>query len=275
MKIGTTTHPKFKRLQKKLKLPTYAVAGLLELLWMLTAQYSPEDGELTRFSAEEIADYCDFEGDADSLLTALVEARWLDRDADSLRVHDWVDHRPGYIEERIQKREYRKKLNVSDSCPATVHDSPRRSADNLTQPSQAKPSQAKPIPTQPSLAKPSHVDLEGRAGVACEAAGGFDFLLAAESRIPDVARVAKAIDKHFGAFLNGTDHVWRLAWVSVCIGERCMPEIIEKYNSCKGTDRQIKQPARWLNGCLKREIEAFGVSLDDAIERVRPWEEFK
>lgn len=271
MKIGTTTHPKFKRLQKKLKLPTYAVAGLLELLWMLTAQYSPEDGELTRFSAEEIADYCDFEGDSDSLVDALVEARWLDRDADSLRVHDWADHRPGYIEERIQKREYRKKLNVSDSCPATGKDGPRMSTDNLTQPSLAKPSQAQPIPTKPSHALPSPISAAGDAG----GLASFDFLKLAGDRMPDVSRQAKAIDKHFGTWLQSADEIWEIAWIGYAMRESFIPEIIERFKSLQGTDKAVKQHKRWLLGAVRRELETFGVSLEVAISAVVPWKSVK
>ncbi len=59
MKLGTTTHPKFRRLQKQLKLPQYAAAGLLEMLWAMAAQYA-DDGDISRFSAQEIADYCDW-----------------------------------------------------------------------------------------------------------------------------------------------------------------------------------------------------------------------
>lgn len=73
MKLGTTTHPKFRRLQKLLKLPSYAVVGILELLRFM-ASYG--QGNLP-YSAEEIGDYIDFDDDSVELINCLVECKFL------------------------------------------------------------------------------------------------------------------------------------------------------------------------------------------------------
>lgn len=73
MKTGTTTHPKFRRLQKRLKLPTYAVAGLLELLWMMASFHK---GRIP-YSNQEIADYLDWQLDSLELVSSLIEAKLL------------------------------------------------------------------------------------------------------------------------------------------------------------------------------------------------------
>jgi hypothetical protein len=103
MKIGTTTHPKFRSLMRCLELPQYAVVGLLESVWTLAAQFA-DDGDLSRFSAQEIADYAGYEGDAENLVNALVSSRWLDGCIGALAVHDWLDHCPHYVHDRRRKR---------------------------------------------------------------------------------------------------------------------------------------------------------------------------
>ena len=284
MKTGTITHPKFRRLQKKLKLPTYAVAGLLELVWMLTTQFAAEDGDLTRFSAQEIGDYCDYEGDADSLVDALVETKWLDRDADSLRVHDWVDHRPSFIEDRIRIRESRRKPNDSEGCSETVRSGSRTLANNRPLPSQAKPSQANSSPTQPNQAKPSQTKPDEAPASAlagnCRQAD-FGFSAEGNDRLAEILQASQSLDKCFGKLLESADLVWQIAWVGVCCREGAIPEIVDTFKKRKGTEHQVKQPRKWIDGCLRKElarvtgIEAKDIDLDQVFSMVQPWKSIK
>ncbi|NIL97602.1 MAG: hypothetical protein GTO62_10840 [Planctomycetales bacterium] len=104
MKIGTPELLKFKRLQKRLELPTYAVVGLLELLWLI-AQRNARDGDIGRFTNEEIAAGLDWPGDPDQLINHLVECGWLDADPDArLVIHDWADHRPNWLTAAITRK---------------------------------------------------------------------------------------------------------------------------------------------------------------------------
>lgn len=120
MRYGTTSHPKFRTLQRKLGISQYAVVGLLESLWMLAAQFT-DDGDITRFTAQEICDYAGYEGDAESLIRHMVESRWLDRLGDRLHVHDFLDHAPSFIYERNKKRQQRQASRVQ-TCPGTLRD---------------------------------------------------------------------------------------------------------------------------------------------------------
>ena len=104
MKLGTQTHPKFKSLQKSLCLSSFQTVGVLESLWMMTCQYAGDDGDLSRFTPQEIADWMEWGGDAKELIDALKKFRWLDSDGDSMRVHDWQDHKPHYLKDRERKR---------------------------------------------------------------------------------------------------------------------------------------------------------------------------
>lgn len=106
MKLGTTSLPKFNSLKKQLKLPNYAVIGLLESFWMLACQ-TADDGDLSKYSNQELADNAEYDKDANELIEALVTTRWLDRDGNKLLVHDWEEHCPKFVRDRKAKREQR------------------------------------------------------------------------------------------------------------------------------------------------------------------------
>lgn len=92
MKAGTDRKAKFRQLQRDLKLPRYAVVGLLQSLWDFAAVNTPE-GDVGRFSDEDIALDIEYEGSPDELIDTLVNRRWLDRSDDHrLVIHDWPDH---------------------------------------------------------------------------------------------------------------------------------------------------------------------------------------
>lgn len=103
MKPKTPELLKFKRLSRRLNEGVRGTVGLLEMLWVGTAKNAPE-GNVGRFSNEEIAVMCDWEGDADALVDALVETRWLDRcETHRLLVHDWSEHAPDYIRGNLKR----------------------------------------------------------------------------------------------------------------------------------------------------------------------------
>jgi len=97
MKHTTTELLKFKRLQRQLHESTRGTVGLLELLWHGTAKNAPR-GDIGRFSNEEIAILCDWEGDPDVLVNALIETGWVDPHSECrLLVHDWEHHAPNFV----------------------------------------------------------------------------------------------------------------------------------------------------------------------------------
>lgn len=146
MKIGTTSHPKFRALSRLLGLPQYAVVGLLESVWTLAAQFA-DDGDLSRFCAQEIADYAGYEGDAEKLVEALISSRWLDGRIGALLVHDWFDHCPHYVHDRRRKR------SPKQSVPGNSRNIPEIPMDS-------DPTQ--PNPTQPNLSNAPDVARESK-----------------------------------------------------------------------------------------------------------------
>jgi hypothetical protein len=104
MKREAMTHPKMQTLVKRLsKTNGGAIArGVLEGLWHLAGQHAP-DGDLSRFSPDEIAGFIGWDEDASELLAVLVETRWLDRIGDRVVVHDWSDHADGSVHKKLAR----------------------------------------------------------------------------------------------------------------------------------------------------------------------------
>lgn len=91
-------HPKTKRLARRLGTSVPAVIGHLQLLWGWAMDYA-QDGDLSRFDAEDIADAMMYEGDAEKLLDALTTCApggghgFLERTEDGrLVIHDWMEY---------------------------------------------------------------------------------------------------------------------------------------------------------------------------------------
>ena len=164
MKNGTTDLLKFKRLQRRLKESTRGLVGLLEMLWMGTAKNCPR-GNIGRFSNEDIAVLCEWDGDHDELVAALVECRWLDVHSEyRLVVHDWATHCPNWVKGNARHHGgLIGELTAPEQPRATPKDEPRDNPKDEPQdnpsshPSRVQilPSQAKPSLVQSSLAKSS------------------------------------------------------------------------------------------------------------------------
>jgi hypothetical protein len=104
MKPSTTELIKFIKLQRRLKESKRGTVGLLELLWNNTARQCPR-GDIGKFSNEDIAILCDWDGDPDELIKTLVDCGWLDAcPTYRLIVHDWQEHAPNYVRAALAKR---------------------------------------------------------------------------------------------------------------------------------------------------------------------------
>lgn len=148
MKRGVLNHPKFRRLVKRLGLPSFQVAGVLESMWQFAGEYA-EDGDLSAYDVGDMADmWGTSEEQAAAFVEALVAERWLDRVPNGLCIHDWLDHLPEYLVERARKRKQRKHLQ--DEQAGMSRDIPGASQKNLPDlPGLALPDLAKPSKPQP------------------------------------------------------------------------------------------------------------------------------
>ncbi len=104
MKRMALDHPKIKRLESLLKIPTYSAVGVLELLWHFTVRHAIR-GDVGKWSNPEIASAIGWPADdADRLINALVESRLIDvNQRHRLVIHDWPDHADDSTKKTIQK----------------------------------------------------------------------------------------------------------------------------------------------------------------------------
>lgn len=150
--------PKFLRLVRKLRpligqsiVDADAIAtAILERLWHATIVGAVR-GDIGRFDNDCIAEMCGWLGDADYLISILVECGWLDLDDNHrLLVHDWEQHAPRHVKQNIHhkggfiKPEFRGKSQPTIKKFAVSGDLPREtpqfgSTPNLTQPNLTQP----------------------------------------------------------------------------------------------------------------------------------------
>jgi|GEM_PF-5871590 len=110
MKRQALDHTKMDMLMRKLKIRRCMAVGILESLWHLTAREAPR-GDIGRLSNERIAIGIDWGGDPHRLISALIDAGWIDTDDQRrLLIHDWQDH----CDEAVKK--YLKRNGLPFAC---------------------------------------------------------------------------------------------------------------------------------------------------------------
>ena len=103
-------HPKTKRAARLLGISRPQMIGHLLCLWWWCLDYA-EDGNLSDFDAEDIADAAEWDDDANEFVAALIDCGPADRpgfiirDGDSLSVKDWSQYGGKYITKRNQGRD--------------------------------------------------------------------------------------------------------------------------------------------------------------------------
>lgn len=123
---GTLTHRKTRRLARLLNIPACYALGILEALWHLTAVRYP-DGDISSLSTSDIAEELFYEGDADALVTALIESKWLDelpfgtsfKPMCTLLVHGWSENADSHIQAQLSKR---RQCFADGTMPKLPHD---------------------------------------------------------------------------------------------------------------------------------------------------------
>lgn len=104
MKRGTPEHPKVVRLAKMLGVRRCTAVGVLEMLWHLTARYTPR-GDVGKWSDEEIATALDWDGVPERLTHALVSCGLLEEHPEHrLIVHDWPEHADKAVKQLLDRR---------------------------------------------------------------------------------------------------------------------------------------------------------------------------
>lgn len=96
-------HPKTKRLRRLLGIRTPEAIGTLHMLWWWALDYA-QDGNLTRFTVDDVADACEWDGSPQALFDALVDAGFIDISEGGVTLHDWDEYGGKYFKRREQSR---------------------------------------------------------------------------------------------------------------------------------------------------------------------------
>ncbi len=127
MKLGTVDCVKFKKLKAKLRITHWQCVGLLESLWMFTARNAPH-GDIGRHSNEDIAVQIEWTDDPDTLISLLIECRWVDVcENRRLVIHDWDEHMPNWLKGTIKSQTIRARPKDApkDVAKVPAKDSPK------------------------------------------------------------------------------------------------------------------------------------------------------
>ena len=238
--------------------------GILERLWHATATDAFR-GDIGKLANDEIAESVGWFGDADLIVSILLESGWLDKhDECRLVVHDWADHAPRWVQGNAAKYGGFIVPTGGSLMEAPIGGSSMDAPPNLTKPSLTNSNQAKPSLTLPN----------GGCGDAGERAD-LDFLKLGENQYRDVARQTLALNNTFGTNIKPAELIWQLAWVGYSCSEGVIPGCIEKYKKLKNTEKAVKNPQAWLIGCINRELKDTGIEFEQAAKFVVPYSEVK
>lgn len=120
---GLANHPKTKRLVRRLDISVPLAIGHLHCLWWWALDFA-QDGEITQYDAFDIADACQWRGQAEHMHDALIEAGFIDLSDERKFLHDWYDYAGKLIEIRRKdaerKRNSRGNPKLSSGHPADI-----------------------------------------------------------------------------------------------------------------------------------------------------------
>ena len=158
-KLGLLQTVKFKKYSRRLGMCDAHALGHLEMLWMVA--HSAGHGRFAGIEDIEIAaGWC---GDDGEFCATLVEVGFLDDVGEKYEIHDYREHCPKFVKDRLRKREVRQPLSATNGGQSATnggHDAQirRKSAPSLADPILADPILADPILSYPIQADPILAD---------------------------------------------------------------------------------------------------------------------
>ncbi len=144
MKTNTPQLAKFRRFVRGLRQKTSASSpvdvetiaiGLLERLWHTAATSTPA-GDIGRLENDVLCEMLGWYGDADSLVTLLVECGWLDHHpTHRLVVHDWHHHCPTWVRGSLRRwgKSFANGADPRAKYPKTDHRTTRKPRSPIPQ----------------------------------------------------------------------------------------------------------------------------------------------
>jgi hypothetical protein len=202
-------------------------------------------------TGEQLASWLGIDTDGDELIDALVACCWLDKTPAGLIVHDWADHRPKYIDDRIRIRTSR---NASRNVRYSRE--PSANSSELSPPSDSASGFKKEDNTSPAPAAFGDVCSPGKSR--------HEYTEAFETwweHYPKLRRKAKL--ECFRKYAAAAKHVGH---------EKLLAAVKAYAASDEGRGQYCPEPARWLaKGRYEDDAVTWqsrnGQAATDAIDR--------
>lgn len=257
MKLGILTHPKTRRAMKLLGMPTFKVVGILECLTHYAAQYA-DDGDLSRFDEEDFLVYAGIDPVDTGIFAALHQAGFLDRREDGgYLIHDWKEHAPTFIYDRLRKREQRAGKNPI--CPTLSQPSPENSV--YAKPGRAGPSQAKPsLNTDRPVGETEPTDRPTKVVL--------DFT---QIDISEAKRDAGHILTRTGLKTRDDPKNKRLVFTLAALKQDVdrFYTPVEEAIAALRENKKASNPWGYLKACAKRSLDAVGLDLNRTLDQAK------
>ena len=151
-------HPKTRRLARSLQVSIPTAVGYLHLLWHWALKYA-EDGNLERFTREDIADGAMWTDAAETFVLALTQSGFLDETPTGLLVHDWNEYAGRLVQRRQLNRERMQAARATHVADTGLHVGGYRTQPTVpTKPTKPTKPTEPTVPTRPreSAASPPH-----------------------------------------------------------------------------------------------------------------------
>jgi hypothetical protein len=162
-------HPKTKRFARAAGISIPEAIGHLHLLWWWALDYA-QDGNLSKYTEEDIADASIWNGVPNVFVDSLIKAGFIDNDDGQMCLHDWYDYAEKLIErhervreqtrDRVKKYRNKNKVRTEKDCNAGVTRYSNAGVTAVTRlPDLTEPDLTEPDLTEPDLTEP---DLKGQ-----------------------------------------------------------------------------------------------------------------
>jgi hypothetical protein len=89
------------------------MAGHLHFLWWWCMDYAM-DGDITKYTTQQLADAAEWEQDANEFVAALVGCGFIDRDNNSTKIHDWYDFCGELIKKRLARKDEKRQKTAEN-----------------------------------------------------------------------------------------------------------------------------------------------------------------
>ena len=151
-------HPKTKKLARLLGVNLPTAVGHLHYFWWWALDFA-QDGLLTKYDADDIADAMQWDGDPNTLLDAMISAGYIDDTDEGLAIHDWAEYAGKLLERRAKDRARKRAAAEAAGVPQPIR---RKSAgkdeeDDET-PSASFVTNQPTIPNQPNTTDSTEPD---------------------------------------------------------------------------------------------------------------------